>query len=167
MHVPISRSSERRQAVSLSDLLTLDSPIPLHRSTLVDMLKSRITSQCKIHTGKALTSYTIRDDGRYTLQFADGTTAETDVLVGADGVHSVVRRLLFEDLARRGQLPATLSTPEDLTRVIEPQWSGSMVYRSLIQTHKLRAISPNHSVLDANAVFSVCHSFTHDFVISS
>lgn len=120
------------------------------------MLKSRIPPRCKVHTGKALTSYAIRDEGGYVLQFADGTTDETDVLVGADGVRSVVRRLLFEDLARKGNLPSALSSPDDLTKVIEPQWSGTMVYRSLIQAHKLRAISPDHPVLEATVGFSVC-----------
>lgn len=120
------------------------------------MLKSRIPPRCKIHTGKALMSYTIRDEGGYVLQFADGTTHETDVLVGADGVHSVVRRLLFEDLSHKGNLPSALSSPDDLRKVIEPQWSGTMVYRSLIQPHKLRAISPDHPVLEATVPFSVC-----------
>ncbi|WP_247192562.1 FAD-dependent oxidoreductase [Streptomyces scabiei] len=36
-----------------------------------------------------------QDDRAVTLHFADGTTAEHDVLVGADGIDSLVRRTLW------------------------------------------------------------------------
>ncbi|MDP5181663.1 NAD(P)/FAD-dependent oxidoreductase [Blastococcus sp. BMG 814] len=44
----------------------------------------------------------IEQDGRaVTLHFADGTTAEHDVLVGADGIDSLVRRTLWGDAPKR------------------------------------------------------------------
>ncbi|WP_433028382.1 FAD-dependent oxidoreductase [Actinomycetospora sp. CA-053990] len=42
-----------------------------------------------------------RNDGAVTLHFADGTTHETDVLVGADGIDSLVRRTLWGDTPKR------------------------------------------------------------------
>ena len=35
------------------------------------------------------------------MQFQDGTDVEGDVLVGADGIHSVIRQALFPDVALR------------------------------------------------------------------
>jgi 2-polyprenyl-6-methoxyphenol hydroxylase-like FAD-dependent oxidoreductase len=38
-----------------------------------------------------------QDDRAVTLHFADGSTHEVDVLIGADGIHSLVRRTLWGD----------------------------------------------------------------------
>ncbi|MEV4440580.1 FAD-dependent monooxygenase [Streptomyces sp. NPDC049577] len=44
--------------------------------------------------GKRLTGTAVRPDGTITASFADGTHAEGDFLVGADGIHSRTRVLL-------------------------------------------------------------------------
>jgi 2-polyprenyl-6-methoxyphenol hydroxylase-like FAD-dependent oxidoreductase len=45
--------------------------------------------------GRTLAGYQITDSGRVRLQFAEGGTDEGDLLVGADGVGSAVRRQLL------------------------------------------------------------------------
>jgi 2-polyprenyl-6-methoxyphenol hydroxylase-like FAD-dependent oxidoreductase len=42
-----------------------------------------------------------QDERAVTLHFADGTTAEHDVLIGADGIDSLVRRTLWGDAPKR------------------------------------------------------------------
>jgi 2-polyprenyl-6-methoxyphenol hydroxylase-like FAD-dependent oxidoreductase len=42
-----------------------------------------------------------QDDRAVTLHFADGSTAEHDVLIGADGIDSLVRRTLWGDEPKR------------------------------------------------------------------
>src|SRR3954469_21274693 len=42
-----------------------------------------------------------QDDRAVTLHFADGSSAEHDVLVGADGIDSLVRRTLWGDAPKR------------------------------------------------------------------
>ena len=42
-----------------------------------------------------------QDDRAVTLHFSDGTTAEHDVLIGADGIDSLVRRTLWGDEPKR------------------------------------------------------------------
>ncbi|KZT56920.1 FAD/NAD(P)-binding domain-containing protein [Calocera cornea HHB12733] len=54
------------------------------------------------------------------LTFTDGTVAEADVLVGADGIKSVTRRVMYGDKAES----------------IEPKWSGCIAYRGLIPMEK-------------------------------
>lgn len=50
----------------------------------------------RIHDGAKLIRVDEHPD-RITAHFSDGTSASADVLVGADGVHSVVRRLIDPD----------------------------------------------------------------------
>jgi 2-polyprenyl-6-methoxyphenol hydroxylase-like FAD-dependent oxidoreductase len=45
-----------------------------------------------VHFGKIFTHYEETDDGPIVLHFADGSTAGCDVLIGADGGNSRVRR---------------------------------------------------------------------------
>jgi salicylate hydroxylase len=66
----------------------------IHRRTLRQILGARL--------GDALRPGTVagfeRDGDTVRLQLADGSTAEGDVLVGADGVHSAIRRALLPDV---------------------------------------------------------------------
>jgi 2-polyprenyl-6-methoxyphenol hydroxylase-like FAD-dependent oxidoreductase len=58
-----------------------------------------------IHYGRTFERYEVAADGRVTAYFADGTSASGDVLVGADGVGSRVRRQ-YVPHARRVQTEA-------------------------------------------------------------
>lgn len=49
----------------------------------------------RIHFDKVFTSYEQHDDGRVTAHFADGTHVTADLLIGADGARSKVRRQLL------------------------------------------------------------------------
>ncbi|WNM31668.1 NAD(P)/FAD-dependent oxidoreductase [Streptomyces sp. Li-HN-5-11] len=45
-----------------------------------------------------------QDERKVTLHFKDGSVEEADVLIGADGLHSVVRRTLWNDPVREHRL---------------------------------------------------------------
>ncbi|MEV4216545.1 FAD-dependent monooxygenase [Micromonospora sp. NPDC049662] len=64
------------------------------RGTLREILAAGLDA--RIHFGRELVGYAQEADG-VTLRFADGSTEAADVLVGADGVNSVVRRTLLPD----------------------------------------------------------------------
>jgi 2-polyprenyl-6-methoxyphenol hydroxylase-like FAD-dependent oxidoreductase len=76
-----------------------------------------------------------QDDRAITLHFSDGSTAEHDVLVGADGIDSLVRRTLWGDAPKRehrlhifggftfAEVPGTLSNKCVLTH--SPTTQGS------------------------------------------
>ncbi|KAF9064305.1 FAD/NAD-P-binding domain-containing protein [Rhodocollybia butyracea] len=147
----LRRSDQLEEGTVAYQVVSSYSHIPLHRAQLVDMLKSRLPRTCTIHTSKCLESYTRCTDSSYILRFTDGSTATTDVLIGADGVRSAVRKSMFQDLSVQGKLPPDLLSPEAFHKAVEPQWSGITVYRSLIQSQKLREISPDNPLFSAKA----------------
>ncbi|MFB7715892.1 FAD-dependent oxidoreductase [Nocardia sp. NPDC056100] len=49
----------------------------------------------RVHFGHTLTGYEITDSGRVRVRFAEGAATEGDLLIGADGVGSAVRRELL------------------------------------------------------------------------
>ena len=64
------------------------------RGTLREILAVGLDD--RIHLGRELAGYEQDAEG-VTLRFADGSTARADLLVGADGVRSAVRRTLLPD----------------------------------------------------------------------
>src|SRR3954451_6370035 len=64
----------------------------MHRAELHGALASVLPSEI-IHLGKKLVGLD-QAAGRVTLSFADGTRAEADAVIGADGVHSTVRDII-------------------------------------------------------------------------
>jgi 2-polyprenyl-6-methoxyphenol hydroxylase-like FAD-dependent oxidoreductase len=96
------RTYDRRESVVLNDQLDELSSQPhlgppndgdrphtgVHRRTLRAILRARLGDS--FHPGKAVTGYQESPD-KVTVILADGTTAEGDVLVGADGIRSAVR----------------------------------------------------------------------------
>ena len=76
--------------------------LQLHRADLHDML-ARAARELKgdvIHLNRRVTGFTEDEDG-VTLHFADGSSARGDLLVGADGLKSVIARQIV------GEIPAT------------------------------------------------------------
>ncbi|NLU73990.1 NAD(P)-binding protein [Streptomyces sp. HNM0575] len=61
-----------------------------HRADLLEVLRSAVPDG-GVRRGKRCVDLTFRDGGRPVVRFADGGTAEPDVVIGADGIHSVVR----------------------------------------------------------------------------
>jgi 2-polyprenyl-6-methoxyphenol hydroxylase-like FAD-dependent oxidoreductase len=65
----------------------------MHRADLHEALASAIPADT-IHLGKKLVGLE-PGAARVTLAFADGTQARADAVVGADGIHSVVREIII------------------------------------------------------------------------
>jgi 2-polyprenyl-6-methoxyphenol hydroxylase-like FAD-dependent oxidoreductase len=65
----------------------------MHRADLHEALTSIIPPEI-IHLNKKLVRLE-QNGGPVTLFFADGTTAQADAVIGADGVHSVVRDIVI------------------------------------------------------------------------
>ncbi|MFE0256167.1 FAD-dependent oxidoreductase [Streptomyces sp. NPDC059010] len=77
------------------DFGALPGPRTLRRADLCRALYGQAVSRgIRIEHGKRLATATTTPQGRVVAAFADGSTADGDLLIGADGVRSAVRRLI-------------------------------------------------------------------------
>jgi salicylate hydroxylase len=90
----------------------------IHRADLLSALAAAVPGE-RVHLGHRLAGLTDHGD-RVEARFANGNAAEFDVLVGADGIHSAVRSILFG--------------PE------HPRFTGCVAYRGLVPAERLRAL---------------------------
>lgn len=117
--------------------------ISFHRGELQEVLLSHVPESCKIHFSKRLTCYTQRHSGKIDLLFHDGTSAPCDILIGADSIKSVVRSYLLREQAQRDISSGRLEDAQYLIQAIDPVWTGSMVYRSIISKERLEEMAPS------------------------
>ncbi|MDM0117263.1 FAD-dependent monooxygenase [Variovorax sp. J22R133] len=103
--------------------------VQMHRADLLDVLRDAFPAE-RLHPGHRFTDCTDHGD-HVKVSFDNGTRIECDVFVGADGIHSAARRVLFGDdaprftgcVAYRGLVPASRLTPLGLP--LESQvWMG-------------------------------------------
>ncbi|MFF8425160.1 FAD-dependent monooxygenase [Streptomyces sp. NPDC016566] len=101
--------------------------LTVHRGDLHRMLASLLPAS-RVHTGRELVAY---EEGRkgVTLRFADGTATRASALVGADGVHSVVRRSLAGDE--------------------QPLYSGNSALRGLVDAADVPGLDPTQMYMFA------------------
>jgi salicylate hydroxylase len=89
--------------------------LQMHRADLLRALADAVPAE-RIHVGHRLTGFDDRGD-RVQARFANGASADFDLLVGADGIHSLVRQALFG--AER------------------PRFTGCVAYRGLVPADRL------------------------------
>jgi salicylate hydroxylase/6-hydroxynicotinate 3-monooxygenase len=91
----------------------------IHRARLHSALAALVPYD-RIHFGKRLVAIE-QHESSPTLAFADGSRVEAALVVGADGIHSVVREALFG--------------------AEKPHFTGRVAYRSVYSTSRLNGIS--------------------------
>jgi salicylate hydroxylase len=87
----------------------------IHRADLLAALADALPAN-RVHLDHQLTDLADRGD-HVQARFANGAHAEIEALVGADGIHSVVRKVLFG--------------PQ------EPHFTGCVAYRGLVPADQL------------------------------
>lgn len=105
----------------------------LHRQDLQRVLLEVIKKDlnCRCHVAHRLVRYVESQEG-VDLLFENGATARSELLIGADGIKSVVRSQM---------LPGN-----------DPVYFGTYAYRAVIPVEKL---NPGHSSLKTSVVVSV------------
>jgi 2-polyprenyl-6-methoxyphenol hydroxylase-like FAD-dependent oxidoreductase len=101
------------QLVELGSTPPRDEGLLFDRDVLRHLLLADLAD--RVRFGRRLRSYAELPDGTVRADFADGTTATADLLVGADGMGSSVRRQLLPDvrildLGVRGAIGRTILT---------------------------------------------------------
>ncbi|TCD71096.1 hypothetical protein EIP91_000190 [Steccherinum ochraceum] len=136
---------------SMVDLVTI------HRPDFLRILLESGSSSYRTHFQKRLLNYHDSGAGPITLNFKDGTVATCDVLVGADGIKSVVRTGMYEQLASQWEeVNGSCCSNErsDALRLNKnPTWTGQVVYRSLIPTEVLARANPTHHSLSVPTLY--------------
>jgi salicylate hydroxylase len=89
-----------------------------HRADVLSMLIGALPGE-RMHAGHRLTGFTERGD-KIEAQFENGARVTADALIGADGIHSTVQRLLFGATA--------------------PRFTGCAAYRGLVPAEKLNRL---------------------------
>jgi salicylate hydroxylase len=90
-----------------------------HRADLLDVIRRAVPAQ-DVRLGKRCVEVGLRGP-RHRLRFADGETAEADVVIGADGIHSLVRAALTEP--------------------VPPAYSGLSAFRALVPAQNAPAFA--------------------------
>ena len=89
--------------------------LTMHRADLLKALEAKLPSEVILLGARAVDIVNAADS--VTVRFADATERRVDLLIGADGIHSVVRAALFG--------------PES------PQFTGVVAYRAVVPTASL------------------------------
>ena len=103
------------------------------------MLKNALT-HARLHLASKLVSYTEHPDS-VSLEFMDGSKRTCDLLVGADGIRSTMRRIFLT--SRHGQ------------ESIEPVWTGTYAYRGLIPRDALLKTMAGHRATRVPVIVSI------------
>ncbi|RDB27667.1 Salicylate hydroxylase [Hypsizygus marmoreus] len=135
------RKSDQAEGFDFYTLVTNGNLMVFHRADFQQVLLRRLPETCQAHCSKRLRSYIQRPSEPIELLFEDGSTTTCDVLIGADGLKSAVRRSFMDEKAERAQSQAA-----DLNALIDPVWSGTNAYRALIPAERLKARVSDHPV---------------------
>jgi len=133
--------------------------LPLHRADLQRTLMTHLphpdsSTPCTLHLSWRLLDYNHdSESGPVILHFANGVAKTCDILIGADGIKSTIRKLFL----------SRLPNPEKYERCMEPLWSGTYAYRGLVSMEDLAKVYPGHRLLDLTSSL-VC--LLHQFPIS-
>lgn len=96
----------------------------VHRAKFLDALVALVPPK-RAHFGKRLENLQDRtsEGENLVLHFKDGTTAEVDAVIGADGVHSHTRDYVLKDKSNKDKC--------------QPEYSGAVAYRNLVPMEKV------------------------------
>ncbi|KAJ7581793.1 hypothetical protein C8J56DRAFT_1006031 [Mycena floridula] len=132
-----------------------------HRAQLLSLLVSLLPKEVQeehIHFKKRLSRYDQGTAGTpIVLYFADDTTAECDILIGADGIKSPTRHGIF---AERAALEPDETRKERILKWSVPRWTGMVAYRGLIASVDIE-VSPGQPHRCSNNLVFYCGKNAH------
>lgn len=154
--------------------------IAIHRGTLQQILVNKLKST-NINLNHRLTSLAENKDG-YDLKFKHGEQVQSSVILGADGLHSIVRKNLFPNnvvrkanqICWRGVIDYTL--PPNYRNELNEAWGKTdrfgfvQIAENKVYWYALKSFNkqPNEFSVDAlEHYFSDYHSIIKDLIRST
>lgn len=107
--------------------------VALHRSDLHEILLGALPSNT-VHLGAKCTGFE-EDERGVTARFTNGSTHRAELLVGADGIHSVIRQQLFPEVRLR--------------------YSGYTTWRGVVETRDEAALGTTSETWGCGARFGI------------
>ncbi len=103
----------------LGDVVVTEYGFPYYHVHRADLLRALVDAvpASQVELGRRLVGLDPAPDGAVSLRFAGGATAVADVVIGADGIHSVVREALLGPEA--------------------PRFSGNSAWRGMVPADRL------------------------------
>ncbi|KJA15916.1 hypothetical protein HYPSUDRAFT_71778 [Hypholoma sublateritium FD-334 SS-4] len=144
------RKGDQKEGVFVCDIVMEGGFIPIHRADLQQTLLSHICGS--LHLKHRVSSFEELDN-EVNIRFDDGTTAKCDILIGMDGLKSEVRKSSLQQ-----HIPSS--------RSVDPVWSGTMVYRGLVERDVLDKQFPGHRTITTPMMYIGKHKHIVAYAIS-
>ncbi|KAF9017208.1 salicylate hydroxylase [Hymenopellis radicata] len=160
------RKSDQDVGTEFYSLITHGTLVSLHRPDFQKVLLRHLPKTCRTYCKKRLRSYSEQPSGLVHLMFEDGTTATCDILIGADGLKSSVRAAMLQDRALCAQSEGRPKEALEILSAVQPVWTGTVAYRALIPSEKLRAQAPHHAALKTPTQYLGKNGFVIAYPIS-
>ncbi|KAF5362393.1 hypothetical protein D9756_002183 [Leucocoprinus leucothites] len=140
----VFRKADQPKGQDFYKLTTQGSFLRYHRPDVLQVLIDHLPERFQTHFNKRLSNYTRLPNGKIELCFTDGFVTTCDILIGADGIKSVVRRQMVAEQARDAVMKGRPDEADLLLRTADPKWSGIVAYRALVPTERLIAYRDAH-----------------------
>ncbi|KDR71739.1 hypothetical protein GALMADRAFT_253476 [Galerina marginata CBS 339.88] len=139
----IRKADQQEGGVPIHDLVFPGAALSFHRAVVQGALLKKLSPLIRCHLSARLSSYhTEPYSAEIKLTFEDGKTATCDLLVGADGLKSVVRKQFLADNRHPGQSFSA-----------DPVWSGTFAYRCMIDSNLVAQRLPGHRALKTPTIY--------------
>ncbi|KAI6136423.1 hypothetical protein F5141DRAFT_1227719, partial [Pisolithus sp. B1] len=123
VHLRIRKEGYINSFTALYQLRAEDETLGIHRAACLEAL-AELLDPAAIHFNKRCTYISQGNSSRPVIHFKDGTSFETDVVIGADGIKSAVRQAISGETARLGA-----------------KFTKTVAYRALFQFDDIRRVS--------------------------
>ena len=152
--------------VQVSNRKTQERNYSFHRAELQNAFLNLVQPPRQVRLGKRVLAYNQTNDD-IILRFQDGTTARCDVLLGCDGIRSVVRAVMYSQLAEAAQLAGRPEEAAELRSHKAAVFSGEEMYRCLIRKDQLPPDElKNHPAINSSVLIVVSIDFSLDATLS-
>ncbi|KAL1665647.1 hypothetical protein GGF50DRAFT_52230 [Schizophyllum commune] len=141
------RKGDQSEGVDFYDVrFPKGSPLRLLRAELQSRMLSSLRKGLNFHLSRRVIGLQQMDD-EVLLTFADGSTTACDLVIGADGVHSTIRRLAVESEFLPLKTGGTLASGVNaLASSAKTQWCGRYAYRGMVRVSALPSDHPSLGV---------------------